>query len=143
MTERLDRIEASIQQLSNTIDVLTQQLIAPAVRQASANFERLEQMTELFSLTAEQSAISEQQIAANAEAISNNASAIAANERRFENLLNESRADRAESRQRFEAAQENIQALLLELTRTNRSLNGVRDRVDGLGGRVDSLEQAS
>ena len=31
MSERLDRIEASIERLSNALDVLVQQLITPAV----------------------------------------------------------------------------------------------------------------
>ncbi|MGB7086590.1 MAG: hypothetical protein WBD47_13625 [Phormidesmis sp.] len=157
MTERLDRIEESVAQLNTTLNVIADEFIRPIAQQSAANFraigqidsdldrlneslgrleanhqagmERLDRVNATLDRIAEQSQLNEQQISRNAEAISNNASAIAANERRFENLLNESRADRAESRQRFEAHQETMQALLLELTRTNR--------------RVENLERAS
>ena len=129
MTDRLDRIEAALETLATDF-------LRPALRQAAANQEaiaatdrRLDRVAEVLAeLSIKQDGI--------ADAVAANAIAIGANERRFENLLNEMRADRAEARQRFEAqerrfqaAQENIQTLLLELTRTNR--------------RVDALERAS
>lgn len=122
MTDRLDRIEAALETLATDF-------LRPALRQAAANQEaiaatdrRLDRVAEVLA----ELSLKEERIA---DAVAANAIAIKANERRFENLLNEIRADRAEARQRFEAQQEIMQSLLLELTRTNR--------------RVDALERAS
>ena len=122
MTEQLDQVvqqqaanTEAIAQTNAALNVLITEFIRPNAQQARANFERLERIEAGLETTEQQTA--------------RNAQAIAANERRFENLLNELRADRAESRQRFEAMQENIQTLLLELTRTNH--------------RVGELERAS
>lgn len=129
MTDRLDRIEAALETLATDF-------LRPVLQQAAANAEviaatdgRLDRVAEVLA----ELSLKEERIA---DAVVANTVAIRGNERRFENLLNELRADRAEARQRFEAQerrfqaqQENIQTLLLELTRTNR--------------RVDELERAS
>ena len=122
MTDRLDRIEAALETLATDF-------LRPALQQTAANAEaiaatdrRLDRVAEVLA----ELSLKEERIA---DAVAANAIAIKANERRFENLLNEIRADRAEARQRFEAQQEIMQSLLLELTRTNR--------------RVDALERAS
>ena len=115
MSERLDRIEASIERLSNALDVLVQQLITPAVRQSSANHERLDQVDELLIRTAEQSAT-------NADAIAQLTVRAAETDTRFNVLVSELRADRRASQQAF-------QALLLQLA--------------GINGRVEDLERAS
>ena len=128
MSERLDRIEAALETLATDF-------LRPVLRQAEANREaiaatdqRLDRVAEVLAgLSIKQDGI--------ADAVAANAVAIGANERRFENLLNELRADRAEARQRFEAqerrfqaTQENIQNLLLELTRTNRRVSELEQR---------------
>ena len=129
MTDRLDRIEAALETLATDF-------LRPVLRQAEANREaiaatdrRLDRACEVLAeLSIKQDGI--------ADAVAANTIAIGANERRFENLLNELRADRAEARQRFEAQerrfqaqQENIQNLLLELTRTNRRVSELEQRV--------------
>lgn len=55
---------------------------------------------------------------------------------RFEILRSEAIARQQRSDQRFEAIQENIQRLFLELNSTNGAVSGLSDR-------VDTLEQAS
>lgn len=121
MTDRLDRIEAALETLATDF-------LRPVLRQAEANREaiaatdrRLDRACEVLAeLSIKQDGI--------ADAVAANATAVAANERRFENLLNEMRADRTEARQRFEAQQEIMQSLLVELTRTNRRVSELEQR---------------
>ena len=129
MTERLDRIESQLEAVNQTLATIASDFLRPALQQAVENHgaiaatdARLDRVSEVLAATSLQQD-------SNTQAIAQLTQKIDANERRFENLLNELRADRAESRQRFEAQQENIQNLFLELTRTNR--------------RVGALEQAS
>jgi predicted RNase H-like nuclease (RuvC/YqgF family) len=120
--------------------------------------ERLDRIEALLERTAEQQSRNTEDIDALVEAISTTdvevrqlTEAIAHNQKRFDTLRRESIADRTEFRSqaesdraefrrqieeerrrsdlRFEAMQENIQRLFLEMTRTNH--------------RVDDLEQAS
>ena len=143
MTERLDKVESDIQDINATLAAIASDFLRPTVQQSVENRMAIEATERRLDRIAEVLAETTIKQEASAEIAKDNVSAIAANERRFENLLNELRADRAESRQRFEAQekrfeaqqrrfeaqQENIQTLFLELTRTNR--------------RVDSIEQAS
>lgn len=122
MTERLDRIEASIEDLTNALDVLVTQFIRPTAQQASANFERLERIESALEQVVTLMLSNEQQIAANTDQIAANASQIAQNaeaitrleivttenaqtvsrlERLFETMLQENRSDRAEWRSRI------------------------------------------
>ena len=56
--------------------------------------------------------------------------------RRFDAVIAQANADREESRRRFDAQQENIQRLFVELINVSRDNSRLRDR-------VDNLEQAS
>ena len=114
MSERLDRIEAALETLATDF-------LRPVLRQAEANREAIAATDRRLDRVAEVLA----DISLKQDTLTGVA---AANERRFENLLNEMRADRAESRQRFEAQQEVIQSLLLELTRTNRRVDALEQR---------------
>jgi chromosome segregation ATPase len=136
MTERLDRIEQSIERLSTALDVIVTEFIRPSAQQTAANYERLERVDE----TLEQTNATLDRVAAQQERNTSDIDALlgaisttdvevrslsvraAETDTRFNILIQEMRADRRASQQAF-------QALLLQLA----SLNG----------RVDELEQAS
>lgn len=114
MTERLDRIES---------------LLLGLAEQQSAHDERLTRIETILENTVQAQAANTDQIGRNAEANTANAEAVEQNEQRFSTLLEDSRADRAENRRRFDAAQQVIQALLMQVTNLN--------------GRVEDLEGAA
>lgn len=121
MTERLDRIEALLSGLAERQTAHDNRLtrIESALDRAAAQ----------TLANAEQIGINEQQIGRNAEANAANAEAVAENETRFSTLLEDSRADRVENRRRFDAAQQVIQALLIQVANIN--------------GRVEDLEEVA
>jgi chromosome segregation ATPase len=136
MTERLDRIEQSIERLSTALDVIVTEFIRPSAQQTAANYERLNRVDETLRQTnatldrvAQQQERNTADIDALLGAISTTDVEVrslsvraAETDTRFNILIQEMRADRRASQQAF-------QALLLQLA----SLNG----------RVDELEQAS
>ena len=128
MTERLDRIEAL--------------LLATAERQNEMNAS-LQQTQATLDRTAAQQAKQADEIDTLLGAVSTNEVSIRAlveqmaeSNRRFDILRAETIADRAEWRAGFDAQQEVLQRMLLELHSTNGAVAGLSDRVDG-------LEQAS
>ena len=136
MTERLDRIESSIEQLNTTLNVIASEFIRPIAQQARQNHERLEAIDERLDriaasleATAQQSTATEQQCAKNAEAISELTAQSVQSDTRFNILIQEMRSDRR-------ASQQATQALLLAMANVNSD-------VAVLGDRVDQLEQAS
>jgi len=158
---RLDRIEAAIEGINSTLEAIATDFLRPAFQQTVENrnsFVAVDQRLERVATVLADTTIKQDAIAAGVAA---NVSAIAANERRFENLLNELRADRTEHRQRCDEIQRKaeedrkradsdraaqmqvIQSLLLELTRTNGNVNTMSSGVNALRDRVDTLEQAS
>jgi archaellum component FlaC len=150
MTERLDRIEQSIERLGSALDVIVTEFIRPSAQQTAANYERLNRVDETLERVAQQQEATEQQTAANAEAISRleslvatNNQAIAANDVRFENLLNDSRADRAEWRTRFDASNQRFDAQLNEIRAQGEQIRALLSALATTNGRVDTLEQAS
>lgn len=128
MTERLDRIEALLLGLAERQTAHESRLERQEERteRIEANFERLQQQ---LNQIAEGQTANVDQIGRNAEANTANTEAVAQNEQRFSTLLEDSRADRAENRRRFDAAQQVIQALLMQ--------------VANLNGRVEDLEGAA
>lgn len=132
MTERLDRIEASIESINQTLATLASDFLRPALQQSVENREateatndRLDRVSEVLAATTIKQDTNTDAITQLTRKIDANADAVAASNRNFEILLNESRADR----QTIKAMQENIQSLFVELHSTNQ--------------RVDTLEQAS
>ena len=121
MTERLDRIEAGLATLSNTIDVLISEFIRPSAQQAQLNYERLDRLEAVLEGTVDSQSANEQQIASNAEAISVLTEQAIEGDNRFNILIQEMRADRR-------ASQQAIQALLVAMANIN--------------GRLEDLEQA-
>ncbi len=136
--------------LTNTLNLLVTEFIRPSAQQAAANHERLERIEVILERIAEGQSANEQQIGGNAEGltearelIQSNAEGLAEtrelvqrnaersveNSTLFENMLNDARADRIENRRRFDAAQQVIQAMLIQIS----SLNG----------RVEDLKEAS
>lgn len=116
MTERLDRIEAGIESLNQAMNLLVTDLIRPTMLQTQANVQAIERLTAQIDRT--------ENIARLADEASSE------NEQRFEILLSEVREERRRSDERFQAMQENIQRLFLEVRSTNVAMNGLSDRVD-------------
>lgn len=143
MTERLDRIEASIEDLTNALDVLVTQFIRPTAQQASANFERLERIESALEQLVTLMLSNEQQIAANTDQIAANASQVAQNAGQI--AANASQvAQNAEAITRLEVVTtENAQTvsrlerLFETMLQENRS-----DRAEWRS-RISNLEQAS
>lgn len=122
MTERLDRIEAGIEQLNQTINTVVVNMIRPLTQQSEVNRKALAGLIEMVA-DSEVARIEQNQ--------------------RIENMLSEAREDRRQSDDRFQAMQENIQRLFLEVRSTNVAVSGLGDRANSAEGRLDTLEQAS
>ena len=125
MTERLDRIEASLERSEQRavkrdedIDTLLG-AIATTDRQVS-------------DLRGESANAKQRFEVLRAEAQNDREES----RRRFDAVIAQANADREESRRRFDAQQENIQRLFVELINVSRDNSRLRDR-------VDNLEQAS
>jgi chromosome segregation ATPase len=156
MTERLDRIEAILlqvaqQQAANTqaiegnsrdIDALVEAISNTDVNvrgnttAITAHTQQIEAVRESAAATDQWLEDTRALVAANSQQIAitdaltqRNAEAIAANETRFNIVIEELRADRAEWRQQFRAMTQATQALLMQ--------------IGSLNGRVENLEQAS
>ena len=146
MTERLDRIEASIEALNQSLNFLVTEFIRPNAQQTNANRldlqaldERLEQVAAMqaeaaqqqaiidrqLQANAEQSAANEQQIAANAEAIAALREASQESDTRFNILIQEMRSDRR-------ATQQATRALLLAMANINADVSELGDRIESL-----------
>lgn len=142
MTERLDRIETLLLGLAERQSAYDERLTrvegilestaraqAASTDQMGQCDERLTRVETILENTVRAQAANTDQIGRNAEANTANAEAVEQNEQRFSTLLEDSRADRAENRRRFDAAQQVIQALLMQ--------------VANLNGRVEDLEGAA
>lgn len=135
MTERLDRIEALLLATAER-----QNEMNASLQQTQAALNQTQSALTQTQATLDQIAV---QQARNTEELDTLLGAVSTNEvkiralieqtaqsnQRFDILRAEAAADRQRSDERFEAMQENIQRLFLELHSTNR--------------RVDTLEQAS
>ena len=134
MTERLDRIEALLLGLAEQQSAYGERIarvegILESTAQAQANNadqtrqydERLTRIETIIENTVQAQAANTDQIGRNAEANTANAEAVEQNEQRFSTLLEDSRADRAENRRRFDAAQQVIQALLMQVANVTSS----------------------
>ncbi len=135
MSERLDRAEAILlatAERQNEMNASLQQTQSALQQTQNA----LQQTQAVLDRIAQQQAINTSEIDTLLGAVSTNEvelraliQQMAESNQLFEVLRQEAIADRQRSDQRFEAMQENIQRLFLELHSTNR--------------RVDNLEQAS
>ncbi len=140
--ERLERIEAILERIAEGQSANEQQIggnaegFTEARRLIQGNAEGLTEARRLIQGNAEGLAETRELIQGNAEGLAEtrelvqrNAERSAENSTLFENMLNDARADRIENRRRFDAAQQVIQAMLIQIS----SLNG----------RVEDLEEAS
>ena len=114
---RLDRLEAVVEQLSSTIDVLVSEFIRPATQQAFANYERLDRLESALETLVAQSLINAEQIEANQQQIASNsesitrleakvddiAEAVAEQSQQIQVLIDEGRADRQTQREALAA----------------------------------------
>ncbi len=113
MTERLDRIEAAIEHNTAAIDrnFASINLLVGGFESVS---NRMSQMLDIMQQTETERQAAEVRANQMMEIIRSNQQKIAENENRFETLLTESRADRIESRRRFEEERAERQRLLNE-----------------------------
>jgi len=125
MTERLDRIEASLERSEQRaakrdedIDTLLGAIAQTdrQVRDLRGESADAKQRFEVLRLEAQKDRDDSRE--------------------RFDAVIAQAEADREESRRRFDAQQENIQRLFVELINVSRDNSRLRDR-------VDNLEQAS
>ncbi len=108
MTDRLDRIEQSIESSNTAVNMILTEFIRPLAQQSVVNQNALDGLIQM-------------RADAEIERIEQN--------QRIENLLDEARADRQqatadreENRRRFDAQQQISQAMLVELARVNSRL---------------------
>ncbi len=153
MTERLDRIEASIEataaicgsnaraieatgeqigELRNTVTAFIQKLDEEGLR--------VTLVTEIADDMGGDVSYLESQV--NRQDVSITALREAANADRQAWQANFD-AQQLESRQRFDAQQEVIQTLLAQLVATNQDVAQAKNNISGLSDRVDNLEEAS
>jgi cell division septum initiation protein DivIVA len=151
MTERLDRIEQGLADLNSAMNMMLTEFIRPLVQQSQVNQQALAGLIEMTATAEVERGEQNQRI----EILLNDAIADrqrsdqrfeqmttqadadrTENARRFDEITAQADASRAEWRANFNAQQEVIQTLLLEI----RSSNG---EISQLSNRVNNLEQAS
>ncbi|KPQ31117.1 MAG: hypothetical protein HLUCCA11_24385 [Phormidesmis priestleyi Ana] len=139
--------KASIERTTRTIDELVIRFIEPLAKQSienqraiaatNAGIHELSQTVERLTRSTDDSA---REAAADSDRIT-------ANENRFDILLAEAQADRAENRQRFEDMQtesrQRFDAQLAEIRAQGEQIRALLSALATTNGRVDVLEQAS
>lgn len=111
-------IAAMGQELRDTIGVLISEIIRPTAQQTAANAQAIANTSTNLDRVENVARLADE--------------ASSENEQRFETLLAEARADRAEWQANFKAQQEIIQRLLLEVRSTNVEVKQIGDRVTNL-----------
>ena len=155
MTEPLDQVRQSIVDLNNAMNVLFTDFVRPTTLQTQANAEAIAQIAENLSRAEAIAESNARSIAAEGDRVRElresvellrdvaddtaaetapHESRISENESRFDILLAESRAERAEYAQRFDSMQQEIRAL----GEQNRALLSA---LASTNGRVDNLER--
>ena len=117
----LDNKEAIAQmgeELRSTISLLITEFVRPTMLQTQANAQAIDRLTAQLDRTESITRIADE--------------TSSENEQRFEVLLSEFRDEKQRSDERFQAMQENIQRLFLEVRSTNVAVSGLSDRVESL-----------
>ena len=129
---RLDRLEAVVEQLSSTIDVLVSEFIRPATQQAFANYERLDRLESALETLVAQSLINAEQIEANQQQIASNSESITRLEAKVDDIA-EAVA---------EQSQQIVTQVLIDEGRADRQTQReALAAILSIGSRIETLEQ--
>ena len=134
---RLDRLEAVVEQLSSTIDVLVSEFIRPATQQAFANYERLDRLESALETLVAQSLINAEQIEANQQQIASNSESIT----RLEAKVDDIAEAVAEQSQQIAEQSQQIQVLIDEGRADRQTQREALAAILSIGSRVETLEQ--
>ena len=146
--ERLERLEAVVERLSGTIDVLVTEFIRPATQQAYANYERLARLESALETLVGQSLVNAEQIASNTESITrleakvdDIAETVSEQSQQIQVLIEEGRADRQVQREAASDQSRQIQVLIEEGRADRQTQREALAAILSIGGRVDVLER--
>ena len=128
--ERLERLEAVVERLSGTINVLVTEFIRPATQQAFVNYERLERLESTLETLVAQSLVNAEQIASNTESIT-----------RLEAKVDDIAETVSEQSQQISEQSQQIQVLIEEGRADRQTQREALATIMSMGSRVDVLEQ--